>query len=562
MNNNDNNDDGWLTKTSKPFRRSSPYFSSSSNKIRVRRSDNNWDSYERTVHHNSSSTAHYNYNCGASNSNHPANLVGNSVAQDTTHYAARGLRSGPSNSYAYASACTSFKNSNPYETSLQSNSNSNSNNISSSSTITNRQEFPPNKYQRVDDHCNKENIYPEDLLSFRGACHANIKPSITIPDEIDGTKLNKLQRCVVANVLDGKSVFFSGPAGSGKSFILRSILYLNDNPDLISSKPEKKFRKKNIVLTATTGLAACAIGGTTVHSFSGAGVNYNNKEEMVKRVMKNDYVKKRWRETDVLVIDEVSMLPADFLDALEFVASRVRNCRLPFGGMSLVLCGDFYQLPPVSKSRGSAIGFAFQAKCWIKVIKVHVLLEEVFRQGGDPKLVEILNEARTGELSKENVDILKKHSSGDRGSHNEVLVKPTLLECRNSEVDRANTIEMSKLPGDTFTYKAKDRTQNSFYKSMLKNFQAPETLYLKEGAQVILLKNIDSDAGLVNGSRGVVVDFKLPAQTSDIQKSWKKVKLPLVKFEVPRPGNEGEKYIEKLVEPEEWSNKVGDKTVW
>ena len=405
----------------------------------------------------------------------------------------------------------------------------------------------------------KEEVVSPEMQKFRGLCHKNPKPTVEIPNEIDGSTLNELQRYVVASVFSGCSVFFSGPAGSGKSFILRSILYLNENGSTLV-KPSMR-RKKNIVLTATTGIAACTIGGITIHSFAGVGTGEGEREDMVARVMRNDYCKKRWRETDILVIDEISMLPANFLDTLDFIATRVRNDRRPFGGLQLVLCGDFYQLPPVNLKSG----FAFEATCWSKVIKCTVLLQEIYRQGGDSTLMNILNEARVGELSENSVDVLRAHSihsntpAGANAKHNGV--KPTLLECRNTEVDRANLLEMNKLEGELYSFKAKDRLLNKGYTSILKNYQASETLTLKIGAQVILLKNIDPEKGLVNGARGVVVDFKVQSRTdTDLLVSWKKVELPVVKFESMLPGKDDD-VLEVLVEPEEWSNKVGDQIV-
>ena len=162
--------------------------------------------------------------------------------------------------------------------------------------------------------------------------------SVSLPDDLRST-LNKEQCSVVESILSGHSVFFTGPAGSGKSHILKTLqaanaLGLSNNGQM------------NIVLTATTGVAACSIGGTTLHSFAGITPNASDVE-CVKRVMGNEYAKKRWRECDVLVIDEVSMMSKGLLDKLNFVASRVRNDRRSFGGMQLVLCGDFFQVSKV-----------------------------------------------------------------------------------------------------------------------------------------------------------------------------------------------------------------------
>jgi hypothetical protein len=175
----------------------------------------------------------------------------------------------------------------------------------------------------------------------------NIAPTITVtlPTELRST-LNKEQCQVVESVLSGYSTFFTGPAGSGKSHILSTILRANNNEGIGITA-----RKKKIVVTATTGVAACNIGGITIHSFAGIGVGSGSYEEMAQRVMSNEYTKQRWRECDILIIDEISMLGSTFLDKLNFIACRARNDRRPFGGVQLVVCGDFYQLPPVELNK-------------------------------------------------------------------------------------------------------------------------------------------------------------------------------------------------------------------
>lgn len=171
----------------------------------------------------------------------------------------------------------------------------------------------------------------------------NVAPTITVtlPNELRST-LNNEQCQVVESVLSGYSTFFTGPAGSGKSHILSTILRANT---------EGITTRKKIVVTATTGVAACNVGGITIHSFAGIGVGSGSYEEMAKRVMGNEYTKQRWRECDILIIDEISMLGSSFLDKLNFIACRVRNDRRPFGGVQLVVCGDFYQLPPVELNK-------------------------------------------------------------------------------------------------------------------------------------------------------------------------------------------------------------------
>eukprot|EP00986_Skeletonema_menzelii_P000586 scaffold162_cov143-Skeletonema_menzelii.AAC.5 len=393
-------------------------------------------------------------------------------------------------------------------------------------------------------------------------------PPITVklPSDLRST-LNEEQCRVVESILSGHSTFFTGPAGSGKSHVLSTLL--KANADGVGGK--QNGQPRNIVVTATTGVAACNVGGITIHSFGGVGAGNGSMADMAKRVMGNEYTKQRWREVDVLVIDEVSMMAGSFLDKLSFIASRARNDRRPFGGVQLVVCGDFFQLPPVELSKD---GFAFEAKCWSEVIKCSVLLTQVFRQRGDQTLLNILDEARIGELSAKSAEVLRRHSvlpaAAFAKRSGEEQIKPTLLECRNREVDKANQREMDKLPGDIHTFSARDRGMNDTYKAQLKHCQAPATLDLKVGAQVMLLKNIDLEKGLANGSRGVVVRFQRPHNQSELPTGFKKMEFPVVRFDSIRAvgkdsatdgDGSSDDDNEFVIHPEEWTNKMGDQTV-
>jgi ATP-dependent DNA helicase PIF1 len=281
--------------------------------------------------------------------------------------------------------------------------------------------------------------------------------------------LNDEQCRVVESVLSGHSTFFSGPAGSGKSHVLSTLLNANEH-----GVGGRDGRPRKIVVTATTGVAACNVGGITIHSFAGIGTGSGSLSDLAKKVMANEYTKGRWREVDVLVIDEISMLSSTFLDKLSFIASRARNDRRPFGGVQLVVCGDFYQLPPIDLRTD---GFAFESKCWSEVIRCSVLLTQVFRQRGDATLMNILDEARIGELSTESAEVLRRHatlpSTAFRGSSRNDVEKiiPTLLECRNREVDKANEVEMAKLPGEVYTFQSRDKSVNEAMKAQLKHCQ-------------------------------------------------------------------------------------------
>lgn len=392
-------------------------------------------------------------------------------------------------------------------------------------------------------------------------------PPITsnLPNDLRST-LNDEQCQVVESILSGHSTFFTGPAGSGKSHVLKTLLKANT-----LGVGGRNGRPRKVVVTATTGVAACNVGGITIHSFAGVGSGSASAADMARRVMGNEYAKQRWKEVDVLVIDEVSMMASSFLDKLSFIASRARNDRRPFGGVQLVVCGDFFQLPPVELKKD---GFAFEAKCWSEVIQCSVLLRQVFRQQGDTTLMDILDEARIGELSVQSAEVLRRHSTlpaaafnrGTVGDETQKII-PTLLECRNKEVDKANEREMAKLPGEIHSFHSRDRAMSDAHKAQLKHCQAPQQLDLKVGAQVILLKNIDLERGLANGSRGVVVRFQPPKSEGDVPTGFKKMDLPVVRFGSVKPvgkvgdGDDDDDAEEFTIHPEEWQNKMGEQTV-
>jgi ATP-dependent DNA helicase PIF1 len=180
------------------------------------------------------------------------------------------------------------------------------------------------------------------------------------------------------NVLDlvvkkKRSVFFTGSAGTGKSVLMRSII--DDLRNMYAREPDR------VAVTASTGLAACNIGGVTLHSFAGIGLGKESAPELVKKVSRNAKAKNRWIRTKVLIIDEISMVDGDLFDKLEAIARHIRKDGRPFGGIQLVITGDFFQLPPVpDNSTGRTVKFAFDAGTWSTAIDHTIGLTEVFRQ--------------------------------------------------------------------------------------------------------------------------------------------------------------------------------------
>ena len=185
--------------------------------------------------------------------------------------------------------------------------------------------------------------------------------------------LSEEQRSVLNLVAEQqKSVFFTGSAGTGKSVLLREIIkVLRD-----------KYRREpdRVAVTASTGLAACNVGGVTLHSFAGIGLGKEPVPELVKKIKRNQKAKNRWMRTKVLIVDEISMVDGDLFDKLEAIARAIRNNGRPFGGIQLVITGDFFQLPPVPDHGGRDVKFSFDASTWNTSIEHTIGLTQVFRQ--------------------------------------------------------------------------------------------------------------------------------------------------------------------------------------
>lgn len=177
--------------------------------------------------------------------------------------------------------------------------------------------------------------------------------------------LSSSQQQVLNYVLAGQSIFFTGVAGTGKTVCLKVII-----------DTFRQNKRQGVYITALTGIAAVPLSGRTLHSFAGIGLGEGIAEEIYnERVVKNAKAIKRWLDANVLIIDEISMLPAELLDKINWIAKRVRKRDEPFGGIQLILTGDFLQLPPVSPGINK-VKLAFEAECWKEIVPHTVLLEK------------------------------------------------------------------------------------------------------------------------------------------------------------------------------------------
>jgi ATP-dependent DNA helicase PIF1 len=331
--------------------------------------------------------------------------------------------------------------------------------------------------------------------------------------------LNPQQKAVVEALLRNENVFMTGCGGTGKSYVIS--LVAQHMKDLVL---KKTFR---VQVTAMTGCAALLlnIGAKTLHSWAGIQLGKGSVDELVSRIRRNRRSMSRWRSTDLLVIDEISMLTDELFEKLDLIGQAIRRNTRPFGGIQLLLSGDFHQLPPVVKT-GEGGAFTFAAPNWKTAVHRTIELTEIVRQK-DPMFQTILLEARKGMLSEESNALLRTRIGLD---WKELRIKPTLLFPRRAEVDTINRKNLEVLTGGrkTFTvgvqYLIGDKEpfvpsrkppsgfnieNEEFVRAVIRtdrdaNYE--EVLELCEGAQVMLIRNFP-DSDLVNGSRGIVVGF-------------------------------------------------------
>ncbi|RGP71495.1 hypothetical protein FLONG3_7106 [Fusarium longipes] len=307
--------------------------------------------------------------------------------------------------------------------------------------------------------------------------------------------LSEEQRHVLDLVVNkNQSVFFTGAAGTGKSVLMRAII----------KELKAKYAKdpERVAVTASTGLAACNIGGITLHSFSGIGLGKDDAPALVKKIRRNPKAKNRWLRTKCLVIDEISMVDGDLFDKLSQIGRTIRNNGRPWGGIQLIITGDFFQLPPVPDHGAKReTKFAFDASTWTTSVDHTIGLTQVFRQR-DPVFANMLNEMRLGRITEDTVRAFKRLERPLEFTDG--MGAAELFSTRN-EVEGSNERRLRELSGTIRRYEAQDTGKEDIRDKLLANMMAPKVIDLKVNAQVMLIKNLDES--LVNGSLGKVIGF-------------------------------------------------------
>ena len=303
---------------------------------------------------------------------------------------------------------------------------------------------------------------------------------------INKADMNDKQLEALQLVKNNRNIFLTGSAGTGKSYTIKEIVrYL-------------EFNNINYGLTALTGCAAVLINGQTIHSFLGLGISRDlnwiikNLEKFKKQliIIKN---------LQTLIIDEISMMDNQLFELINNLLKYIKKNDMAFGGIQVILVGDFHQLPPVEND------YCFTSPIWKELDLSSIILTEIIRQKDDDDLKNVLEEIRNEKISETSLNILKNLVITDK-YYKDDEIKPTRLYPINVNVDKINAYEYKKLlkknSNEEVLYKAKANSKE-FIKDMDKY-----DINLTLNAQIMVIRNLSFENKLVNGTRGIVVEMK------------------------------------------------------
>jgi ATP-dependent DNA helicase PIF1 len=363
------------------------------------------------------------------------------------------------------------------------------------------------------------------------------------PDPTKYDNLSPDQKEIFDEYRKGNNIFITGAGGCGKSHLIRTIV-----------DDAERIMKKKVAVTALTGCAALLLGqgATTIHRWAGIGLGKGDEYTLIERVKSNRIKRKKWTETQLLIIDEVSMMSQALFELLDMIGKHVRRSNRsvikqfgkivetkPYGGIQLIFCGDFYQLPPIG-SAGNPLSknFCFESELWDDTFDVQMILDKSFRQK-DELFLNILNEIRNNELSKHSIYKLKQRLLENCADSMPSDVKPVSILPTKAQVNKINTFEMLQLGDEVETHhyyfqevmdvdyvrglydkdeldliefrttinKKNESDVINEFKRLKTNTIYDDTLTLKVGAQVMCIFNLDLENGVCNGSTGIIKEF-------------------------------------------------------
>lgn len=296
------------------------------------------------------------------------------------------------------------------------------------------------------------------------------------------------QELALAILLSGESALLTGPAGTGKTYLLSSFIH------------QARAVGKKVSVTATTGLAATHLNGNTIHSWSGMGIHDHLPQDFFDRLSKTR--RDTLVKTDVLIIDEISMMHDFRLDMLDQILRVVREKDEPFGGVQVVMSGDFFQLPPINRGDSRGGGFVVYSNVWQELQPKVLYLKQQYRQS-DGELLNILTALRQGDIRRRHAEALLGRMEVEPSGEDDI----TELHTVNIDVDSINSKKLMEIDDDEREYQQSTTGSKIYVDSLQRSVLAPSVLMLKKGALVMAVKNA-VDRSYANGSIGVVVDFE------------------------------------------------------
>lgn len=333
-------------------------------------------------------------------------------------------------------------------------------------------------------------------------------------------ELSSEQQIAFDKYVCGDNIFITGPGGTGKSALIKKIYQ------------HAIANEKNIHVTALTGCAAVLLNcqAKTIHSWAKIGLGNGTIEYMIQKVNFDRFAKAAWRSTQILVVDEVSMLSLKLFNMLNEIGKFVRKNRKPFGGIQVIFSGDFYQLPPVgSRDEPDTMKFCFESLQWNTVFppSSQIQLVKIFRQTDEIYSV-ILNQIRVGKFKKKSHELLMTYVG--RTPDPNLVTEPTKLYPIKSKVEHINSSKLNAIVTEEQIYETKyvtdlkttaveaEKFVNYTEKMILAelnylagNLMCDKEVRIKIGAQVMCIVNYKSDAGggidICNGSQGIVTGF-------------------------------------------------------
>ncbi len=306
----------------------------------------------------------------------------------------------------------------------------------------------------------------------------------------DFSFLSDQQKSVVQAFEDGKNILVTGGAGTGKSYLLNFL--------------KRNYPLSRLEIAASTGIAALNVGGSTIHSWAGIGLANIPVEKIIENIFSAKAIRarRRIRQARALAIDEISMISAELFEILNRVFQAVRENNLPMGGIQIIVFGDFLQLPPINRDSQN-YNFCFNGKVWKDLNFQPFVLEQSFRQN-DAEFIRILNNLRFGKVSDDDRKILESRIKADDTNQ---AIRPTILTTHNYKVEKINQEELKKIPHPEIIHQAEYRGAPERIEFLRRNCLAQDTLRLKVGAQVMMIKNTYQKDGIINGSLGIIKDF-------------------------------------------------------